>query len=257
LLSHVPKNQKEPGRIRLDAGDNELYFKTGYTSDEAVNEIRKGFNQKVKSMLDVSREILKQKVRSLNLEMLSMNNRYKENNLVLKKSLLELGEYKDEVEKHRKYINELEGIREDLNKTVGDLKTKIENGRLKVSFKGDILFASGRHSLRKEGIKLLKSIFHILNKSSDKNDIFIAGHTDNEPIIPQARDKYKSNWELSTFRAIEVVKFLMKEGIGPEKLTAAGYGEYKPISLNTTDEGKSKNRRVELFLIPRIIKRNK
>jgi chemotaxis protein MotB len=206
-------------------------------------------------MLDVSRGILKQKVRSLNLELLTMNNRLKENNLVLKKSLLELEEYRDQVDKHKNYIKELEGIREDLNKTVGDLKTKIEDGRLKVSFKGDILFASGRHNLRPEGIKLLKSVFSILKKSSEKNDIFVAGHTDNVPIMSRFRDKYKSNWELSTYRAIEVVRFLLKEGISPDKLTAAGYGEHKPVALNDTEEGKSKNRRVELFLIPRIIRR--
>ena len=78
---------------------------------------------------------------------------------------------------------------------------------------------------------------------------------DNVPIKKDARDKYESNWDLSTHRAIEVVKYLTGKGMDPKSVTAAGYGEYKPVANNSTDIGKSKNRRVELFLIPKIIKR--
>ena len=164
--------------------------------------------------------------------------------------------YKEELEERKKYINDLEGIKSDLEKTVGVLETKIEKGRLKVSFKGDILFESGKHQLRQEGKQLLESVFPILIKSTVQNDIFIAGHTDNVPIREDARDQYESNWNLSAYRAIEVVNYLMEKGISPQSMTAAGYGEFNPIADNSTDEGKAKNRRVELFIIPRIIKRD-
>jgi chemotaxis protein MotB len=173
----------------------------------------------------------------------------------LEAKLKEVEKYKHELEEHRKYINDLEGIKGRLEETVGTLEAKIENGRLRVNFQGDILFESGKHLLRKEGKELLDSVFSILLKSSEQNDIFIAGHTDNDQIRADALDRYESNWTLSTYRAVEVVKYLKEKGIKPESMTAAGYGEFKPIADNSTDEGKAKNRRVELFLIPIIIKR--
>jgi len=184
-----------------------------------------------------------------------MNDQLKDKNKELTARLNEVEKYKKELEDHKKYITDLEGIKSDLQKTVGALETKIEDGRLKVSFKGDILFQSGKHNLREEGKKLLDSVYSILEKSAQNNDIFIAGHTDNVPIRSDAKEKYDSNWTLSTYRAIEVVKYLVDKGMKPKSLTAAGYGEYKPITANDSAEGKAKNRRVELFLIPKIIKR--
>jgi chemotaxis protein MotB len=186
--------------------------------------------------------------------LLRINNDLKDKNVGLIKTLKEVEKYKNELDEHKKYIYQLEGIKSDLEKTVGDLETKIEDGRLKVSFKGDILFASGEHKLRKTGVELLESVVPILNKNQKDYDIFIAGHTDNVPIRSISK-KYESNWDLSTYRAIEVVKYLIQKGLSPRNLTAAGYGEYKSITTNTTKEGKAKNRRVDLFLIPKIIKR--
>lgn len=185
----------------------------------------------------------------------SMNKELTDRNKQLQEKLDEVEQYKKELDEHKKTINDLEGIKSNLQKTVGVLETKIEKGRLKVSFEGDILFQSGKHELRPEGRELLESVFKILRDSTRQNDIFVAGHTDNVPIRPDARDRYDSNWTLSTYRAIEVVKYLVEKGLSPQHLTAAGYGEFKPVADNASDEGKSKNRRVELFLIPRIIKR--
>jgi len=182
-----------------------------------------------------------------------VNNTLQERNKQLEANLQEVEKYKKELDDHRRKINDLEGIKTDLEKSVGALETKIEDGRLRVSFKGDILFESGKHELRTEGKALLESVSSILKESVQKNDIFIAGHTDNVPLRTDAQ--YESNWTLSTYRAIEVVKYLVGKGLSPDKLTAAGYGEFKPIASNDTPEGKTQNRRVELYLIPRIIKR--
>jgi|GEM_PF-116937 len=290
LLTTPSSETGDKGRIFLDASGSETLLKPTVTGDPTVDEFKNTFNKKAKEILDVSKDIMKNKIGQLNQELLRINDELKDRNVELigklreeekyKKKigdlntelvstndqlnerneelnakLKEVEKYKSELEEHKKYINDLEGIKSDLEKTVGVLETKIEDGRLKVSFEGDILFESGKHQLRAEGLELLEKAFPILSKNIQQHDIFIAGHTDNVPIREDAKQRYESNWILSTYRAIEVVKYLVEKGLPPRSVTAAGYGEYKPVADNSTDEGKAKNRRVELFLIPKIIKR--
>lgn len=256
LLAATPTRDMEPGKIYLKPPVNEMMFKEVADDSQEMNELRGSVNNTIGSIVDVAKEILKEKVGRLNNELLDVNTSLREKNQTLNANLQELEAYKEELNRQKKYIADLETLKGDLEKAVGDLETKIEEGRLKVSFKGDILFPSGKHQLKKEGEKLLESALPVLKKGTEKYDIFIAGHTDNVPIKPESRDKYASNWELSTYRAISVVKYLTSKGMNPRVLTAAGYGEYKPVASNDTDEGKARNRRVELFLMPRIIQRN-
>ena len=81
--------------------------------------------------------------------------------------------------------------------------------------------------------------------------IRVEGHTDNVPIAPSLRVRFATNWELSTARATAVVRYLQdKAGIAPDHLIASGYGEYRPLSPNTTPEGRAQNRRIEIVLVP-------
>lgn len=255
LLSSTPQRDGSMGKIMLRPPQSEMLFKPTTDDDSSIQAIKKGLNEQIKTMMNVSKGILREKLAQLNVEIMDINTKLREKNLELNQKLDELETYKKELEKQKKYVQELEGIRTDLKKVVTDLETKIENGRLKVSFQGDILFDSGRHQLKESGRELLESVLPVLKKSTAKNDIFIAGHTDNVPIKEEFRHKYRSNWDLSTYRAIEVVRYLIDKGINPSALTAAGYGEYKPVADNSTDVGKARNRRVELFVIPRIIQR--
>ena len=255
LLSSTPQRDGTMGKIMLRPPSSEMLFKPLTSDDPSVQEIKKGLNDQIKTMMNVSKGIMREKLAQLNVEIMDINSKLREKNLELNQKLDEVDAYKKELEKQKNYVQELEGIRTDLKKVVTDLETKIENGRLKVSFEGDILFDSGSHQLKESGRELLESVLPVLNKSTARNDIFIAGHTDNVPIKKEFRHKYRSNWDLSTFRAIEVVRYLIDKGLNPSALTAAGYGEYKPIADNSTDAGKAKNRRVELFVIPRIIQR--
>lgn len=283
LLTTPSSETGGKGKLFLKAPSGEAFLEPTTSGDKTVNEFKKAFNKKAKEIIDISKSILKEKIGELNSEVIRtnselkdrnvqligklrevekfkkevdrVNNELKEKNEALTAKLDEVEQYKKELDRNKKYIDDLEGIKDNLQKTVGVLEAKVEDGRLKVSFKGDILFTSGQHLLRDEGKKLLDAVFPLLIKNTQQNDIFIAGHTDNVPIGPPSKDKYESNWNLSTYRALEVVKYLVGKGMAPRALTAAGYGEYKPIADNTTVEGKSKNRRVELFLIPKIIKR--
>ena len=79
------------------------------------------------------------------------------------------------------------------------------------------------------------------------NQIMIEGHSDN---IPVRNSRYTSNWEISTIRAVRILRlFVGRFGIPPERLIVAGYGEYKPVRENTTPEGRAKNRRVDIVIL--------
>ncbi|MCX5787171.1 MAG: OmpA family protein [Elusimicrobia bacterium] len=106
-----------------------------------------------------------------------------------------------------------------------------------------VLFDSGHAELRKEAVPTLEKIAENLKESP--NEIVVEGHTDNVPIH---HGKYSSNYELSMARAYSVVTFLINHGIAPQRLSGAGYGEYKPVADNQTAEGKAKNRRIEIAL---------
>jgi chemotaxis protein MotB len=120
-----------------------------------------------------------------------------------------------------------------------------EKEYLLVRLDAQVLFNSGSAEILEDGKKTLD----MLGKSlvSIDNDIMVIGHTDTVPINTPL---FPSNWELSTKRATNVVLYLVESvGIKPERLTAAGNGEYKPIGDNRTVEGRQKNRRIELMIV--------
>lgn len=248
-------DEQGKSKIMLRPAETEMMLSAVDRDSAALGAVRKAVSNKISEMLEVSRRILGEKVARLNLELREMNTSLQERNMALQKNIAELDEYRNLLETQKAYIGELEGVKQELLTAVSDLETEIKDGRLKVSFQGDILFASGRHDLRVPGRKLLDSIFPILSSQQERFDIFVAGHTDNVPIRADALDRYRSNWELSTYRAIEVVRYLTAKGLEPRHLTAAGYGEYKPLVANTNPTNRQRNRRVELFLIPKVIQR--
>jgi len=220
-----------------------------------LKEINSLFKQKMDDIINVASSILQKRVNELNQELVSINAKLSDKNQKLNKSLNELEEYKSKLEQQKQINKELKELEEKLKEKVKGLEVKLQDGRIRVNFKGDILFDSGKAVLKKEGEKQLNQIIPDLLANKEKYNIFVAGHTDNVPIKEEYRYKYKSNWELSTFRAVEVLHYLVDKGIPPENITAAGYGKFKPIADNSTKEGRTKNRRVEIFLIPKIIKR--
>ena len=122
-------------------------------------------------------------------------------------------------------------------------------GKLTVNILDRIMFDSGEAVLRPEGEGVLNQIATVLAQFPNRQ-IHVIGHTDNVPIRFGLRNKYASNWELSTARATAAVRFLTeKAGVDPRRLGAVGYGEFHPIADNTTAEGRAKNRRIALVVL--------
>ncbi len=133
----------------------------------------------------------------------------------------------------------------------GQVRVVLLQGKLSVNLIEKILFDSGRAEIKPEGRKVLQRIGAVIRRVQEK-DIRIEGHTDTVPIGPALQDKYPTNWELSTARATAVARFLQdKAEIEPERLIAAGYGEYRPVAPNDREENRFKNRRPEIVLVPR------
>ncbi|MFT9498224.1 OmpA family protein [Anaerosolibacter sp.] len=128
----------------------------------------------------------------------------------------------------------------------------IETKGLIIRFKDNVLFDSGSAEVKKNAEPTLSFIADILKREEFANkSIRVEGHTDSDPIIMSK--KFPTNWELSVTRASNVVRFLIEQTlIDPDRLSAAGYGQYKPISSNNTEEGKSKNRRVDVVVLREI-----
>ena len=130
----------------------------------------------------------------------------------------------------------------------GKLEVTVRRGRMIVKLPAEVLFASGSAQLAPEGQAPLREVAAALKQFADRR-FMIAGHTDNVPIGPS---NFKSNWELSTARAVTVTEFLASVGMNPSRLVAAGYSEYDPIRANGTEAGRGENRRIEIVLLPNV-----
>lgn len=165
----------------------------------------------------------------------------------------ENAELSSKADQYKNELDRLENSRRDLEeKLKGTGATvKIKEGAVSVSLPGAILFDSGQTILRSQSKAVLKKIASIIITGAPNELVRIEGHTDNDPINRQ-KEKYKSNWELSTARAAAVLHFFVEDcGIPPTRVYIAGFGQYQPIANNTASAGKAKNRRVEFVIIPK------
>ena len=176
----------------------------------------------------------------------------------------QLAQAKSEVDKLAKEKEaELAKLKQAQNDMLQSLKKEVEAGevmvnqladRLSVKILDKILFASGEATISGKGQSVLKRVGKVLASARDKDKIIrIEGHTDNVPIGPKIKDKFATNWELSTARATTVVRFLAESSkIPQDAFEAAGLGEYHPIAKNDTPQSRQQNRRIEIILYPRV-----
>ena len=130
----------------------------------------------------------------------------------------------------------------------GELRIALRNGRMVIQLANDVLFDSGHTEIKGAGQQALTQVAGIFRTIADRK-FQVAGDTDNVPIHSE---RYPSNWELSTARAVEVVRFLIAQGVRPEVLSAAGYGEFDPVAPNDDAASRARNRRIEISLQPNI-----
>jgi len=130
----------------------------------------------------------------------------------------------------------------------GQLKVIVRDGRMIIALPNDILFDSGKTEVKKDGKLALEKVAAVLATVPDR-DFLVAGHTDDVPI---KTDRFPSNWELSTARAVEVVRFLISKGMNGKVLAAAGFAEFDPVVANDSPANRGQNRRIEIVLQPNI-----
>lgn len=161
---------------------------------------------------------------------------------------LQLAELRDEQERRKAELATYERLLERLDKLIdaGTIKISFRKGRMIVELASAVLFDSGKTQLKEEGQQALTDLVEALSEVAHR-DLLIAGHTDDVPIKTR---RYKSNWELSTQRAVVVVDFMIEKGFPADHLGAAGYGEVDPVGDNATEEGRAANRRIEIQLMP-------
>jgi len=162
----------------------------------------------------------------------------------------ELDELRQQHHDADKRLAAFKSFAEKLRKMIdaGKLEVTTRQGRMIVKLPAEVLFASGSAQLSEAGHAPLKELAGVLKQFPDRR-FMVGGHTDNVPIGPS---NFKSNWELSTARAVTVTEFLASSGVNPSRLTAAGYSEYDPIRPNATEAGRGENRRIEIVLLPNV-----
>jgi chemotaxis protein MotB len=168
---------------------------------------------------------------------------------------------RSDVEKIEKLSRELDELSQTkrlledrLAQEIKDKQVKLQmmDKGLVITFLADVLFDSGKAVIKPETYPVLDKVARVLKENVPHLNVGIEGHTDNEPIKYSG---WKSNWELSTGRALSVLHYLVDEKeISPKRVSAIGYGEYRPVASNATDEDRQLNRRVEVVIIPQVTK---
>lgn len=155
----------------------------------------------------------------------------------------------------RELLKAKEELEQQLKREIEEKQISLEivNKGLVITFVAEVLFDSGKAQIRKGAYPVLNKVADVLNNRVANRNVAVEGHTDNQPI---QRSNWKSNWELSTARSVSVLHYLVDEkDVKPERLSAVGYGEFRPIASNETTTGRQQNRRVEITILPeKIIK---
>lgn len=171
-----------------------------------------------------------------------------------------------ELESREKRVNELESMINRKDSLVSALKNKVKeallgfenngltieqkNGKVYVSLDESLLFSSGSYAVGTKGVEVLKKLAKVLEQNQEIN-ILVEGHTDNVPL--NGKGDVADNWDLSVKRATSVVKIITtNSSVNPKRLTAAGRGEFVPLDISNTVDGRKKNRRTEIILTPKL-----
>ncbi|HEX9103135.1 MAG TPA: OmpA family protein [Polyangia bacterium] len=193
--------------------------------------------------LDAENLAMKQKLTALGQDISKLTSTSEED----KKRIAELQKRQEAAEKRAAQFREM------MNKfrsmiDAGKLQVEIRNGLMLVKLPDNILFDPGKTEIKQAGKDAIGQVTQILSGIEGRK-FQVTGHTDNIPIKSA---RFKSNWELSTARAVEVTKLMIADGMDPKRLSAAGYADELPVGDNATDDGRRANRRIEIVVQPNI-----
>lgn len=161
----------------------------------------------------------------------------------------EVGSYLVSAEEQKEFELLEEKIQDIIDENnIGGIKVNMDERGLTIRFIDGVLFDSSKAKIKEDAKAILNSIAPLLRESH--RQIRIEGHTDNLPINTR---EFPSNWELSTARAVNVVKYMIEEhNFSPYILSAAGYGEYRPVSPNDSAKHRALNRRVDIIVLKSV-----
>lgn len=241
-------------------------FGCGYSEDEMQAKIREienlknqlsaeqAQNKKAQSELDEARakvEQLKAQLKAAGVDISNLNAN-------LEQQARALEDFRRRAEQLEAIKKRFELLREKLQAlTKLGLNVTVRNNRMVIQMPGDVLFDSGRETLKKDGQDILLKVAEVIRNDSGlaARSFQVAGHTDDTPL---QGGRYKDNWGLSVMRAREVLSFLISPvdknggGLSPTRWSAAGYGETDPIKTNDSPENKQANRRCEIVVLPNV-----
>jgi len=158
---------------------------------------------------------------------------------------------KSEQEARQAEAKRLEVLEQALAKPVAEGRITLSGGR--IAMQGSVLFKLGSAELSSEGHAIIQDIVEPLGAYSKQGDVsvMVSGFTDDQPLLG-ITSPFQDNWELSTERALTVTRALVAAGFPNNKVFAAGFGEYKPVAPNVSDENRARNRRVEITPVPTL-----
>jgi chemotaxis protein MotB len=222
---------------------------------DEVAAARKADQEKAQAEIDAARkqiEDLKNELKSKGVDISNLN-------ADIEQKARALEDYKRRAEQLEAIKKRFELLRQKLQGlTKLGLKVYVRNNRMVIALPGDVLFDSGRETLKKEGEAILGKVAEVIRNDQGlaARAFQVAGHTDNAPL---QGGRFKDNWGLSVMRAREVLVYLVTPvsekgggGLNPAKWSAAGYGDTDPVKSNDSPEGKQGNRRCELVVLPAI-----
>jgi len=216
------------------------------------------------SDLDKNIETLKAKIRSLDNDIASLNNQNGQLGQQSASQQNQLSKTKEELQEQQLRLQQLLSLLERQRAQTKELKDKMadalkgfnsndltviqKNGKVYVSLSENLLFPSGSAVVNPKGKEALSKLADVLNLNTDIS-VDIEGHTDSIPIS----GSYKDNWDLSTARANSIVRILVNNyKVDPVNVIASGHSYFDPVETNSTSEGRSKNRRTEIILSPKL-----
>jgi len=243
-----------------------IFSGCGYSQEEWDQKVRE--NEQLRNQLAAQRQANKKcesDYADALAEVEDLKKKLKERGVNIDSLSADLAQQRKALEEYKRRAEQLDAIRKrfellrsKLQKlTQLGLKVEVRDNRMLIQLPGDVLFDSGKDILKKDGEDILRQVATVIRDDADlkQREFQVAGHTDAKPL---AGGQFRDNWGLSAMRARSVLKLLTDPtekgggGLDPKNWSAAGYADTAPVATNDTDEGRQKNRRVELVVEPNV-----